>query len=145
MMIKGTLFNFLFLIFLTILFTEFFLLFPFLENYFTNSYIDISVIENQGSFGFGIIRFTFLEVFLNLIISIITNLILFRIKFNRIEIFLPISILLNLNLFLWLNSTIAEFIMYPFNQFSIIHFLLMIFFFIIYWISVSKLYVRNNH
>ncbi len=144
-MIKGTLFNFLFLIFLTILFTEFFLLFPFLENYFTNSYIDISVIENQGSFGFGIIRFTFLEVFLNLIISIITNLILFRIKFNRIEIFLPISILLNLNLFLWLNSTIAEFIMYPFNQFSIIHFLLMIFFFIIYWISVSKLYVRNNH
>ena len=145
MMIKGTLFNFLFLIFLTILFTEFFLLFPFLENYFTNSYIDISVIENQGSFGFGIIRFTFLEVFLNLIISIITNLILLRIKFNRIEIFLPISILLNLNLFLWLNSTIAEFIMYPFNQFSIIHFLLMIFFFIIYWISVSKLYVRNNH
>ena len=144
-MIKGTLFNFLFLIFLTILFTEFFLLFPFLENYFTNSYIDISVIENQGSFGFGIIRFTFLEVFLNLIISIITNLILCRIKFNRIEIFLPISILLNLNLFLWLNSTIAEFIMYPFNQFSIIHFLLMIFFFIIYWISVSKLYVRNNH
>ena len=144
-MIKGTLFNFLFLIFLTILFTEFFLLFPFLENYFTNIYIDISVIENQGSFGFGIIRFTFLEVFLNLIISIITNLILFRIKFNRIEIFLPISILLNLNLFLWLNSTIAEFIMYPFNQFSIIHFLLMIFFFIIYWISVSKLYVRNNH
>ena len=144
-MIKGTLFNFLFLIFLTILFTEFFLLFPFLENYFTNSYIDISVIENQGSFGFGIIRFTFLEVFLNLIISIITNLILLRIKFNRIEIFLPISILLNLNLFLWLNSTIAEFIMYPFNQFSIIHFLLMIFFFIIYWISVSKLYVRNNH
>ena len=81
-MIKGTLFNFLFLIFLTILFTEFFLLFPFLENYFTNSYIDISVIENQGSFGFGIIRFTFLEVFLNLIISIITNLILFRIKFR---------------------------------------------------------------
>ena len=125
--------------FVMIFFVATFLIFPFLENYFTNKYIDITILEDKSVFDFGIFKFNFLfTIILNLIVSTITILVLSKVKIVNSKLFIMTAILLNLALFVWLNYHIGELIFFPFGYISVINTVLIISFFSIYWSFKSR-------
>lgn len=125
--------------FVTILFVAIFLAFPFLENYFTDNYVDITVLEERNAFGFGRFKFNILfTVFLNLMVAIFTIFFLSKIRINQRWLFKITAVLLNLTLFVWINYHIAEFIFFPFGYISIINTILILLLFYFYWNFIFK-------
>lgn len=120
--------------FVTTFFVAMFLIYPLFENYFTNKYFDVTILEDRGAFGFGSFKFNFLFIVIfNLIVSIITILVLSKIKITNSKLSKITAILLNLTLFVWINYHITEFIFFPFDHISVLNTILMITFFSIYW------------
>lgn len=139
---KLFLLNFLFLIFVSLFFICIFLVSPFFQNYFSNSFIDIAILEPDEKFSFGKYSLGLPLIFGNLIVAFITTYILNKIGSFIKKEYLIVSIFLNLDLFLWINNDLANFIIFPFNQFSILNFLILLVLFFIFWFFLSKF--RNS-